>query len=481
MKKAPSIKINYILNFSYQLLAIIVPVITTPYVSRILHADGIGAYSYTFSIATYCAMISALGLTTYGQLEAAKLRDNIHERSVLFWEISIARMILTVFAAFLYFWFGKFLSNNIVLYRIMLIYIIAEALDVSWFFQGLEMFKITVLRNIIVRLLSTICIFVYIREGNDLTLYAIILQASSLVGNILLWPSIFQFVKWCPIKQLVFYRHWKKSIIFFIPTIATSVYTVLDKSMIGLITKSSFENGYYEQAHKIEQIILVALTSLGTVTLPRLTYLWDKGDDSSVRRMLNKSTSFILVLSLPMMFGLIAIADRLIPLFLGIGYEPCILMLRIFSILLVVVGLDNTIGKQCLVARGYQRFFNRGVIAGACINFLANLILIPRFGGNGAAIGSVLAEVTILCIFLYYGRDVISVNSIVKGLLRYGFFGIVMEICTWMVGKILPMTVFGLIVQILVGGFVYLFLLFITKDPFFRTVSGYLMNRFMHN
>lgn len=473
MEREPSIKKNYIFNLFYQLLAIIVPVITTPYVSRILQADGIGAYSYALSIVTYCSMIAALGVATYGQLEIAKLRENIHDRSIVFWEIVIARIVLSIVLVAVYFGIGRFLTTNLTLYRIMVINLVADALDISWLFQGLEQFKVTVIRNTFIRLISTICIFVFIRTKNDLMLYAIILQGSTLIGNVLLWPYIRRFVQICPIKELKFYKHWKNSIIYFIPTVATSVYTVLDKSMIGLITKSSFENGYYEQAHKIEQILLVALTSLGTVTLPRLTYLWDKGDSKSVELMLKKTTEFVSFMAFPMMFGISAVTEKLIPLFLGNGYEPCIGMLRIFSILLVVVGLDNTIGKQCLVATGRQSLFNRGVIAGACVNFIANLILIPRFMGNGAAVGSVLAELTILCIFLYYGRDVISVYAIAREMIHYGTLGLIMGICTWGVGKILPLSVWGLLIQVLFGGLVYLLLLIFSKDAFLE----YLFNR----
>lgn len=466
MDKEPSIKKNYVLNLSYQVLAVIVPLITTPYVSRVLQADGIGEYSYALSIVTYFSMIAALGVATYGQLEVAKLRYNTIERSKVFWEINLARLITTFLMIVVYEIMEPFLATNAVLYQIMLINLVAGALDISWFFQGLEEFKVTVFRNFIIKILSTVCIFAFVRSKTDLGLYACILQGSTLIGNVLLWPYLKKYLCVINIKDIKFHRHWKSSLIYFIPTVATSVYTVLDKSMIGLITKSSFENGYYEQAHKIEQILIVVLTSLGTVTLPRLAYLWDNGDKEAIGKMLKNTTDFILFLSFPMMFGLIATADKLIPVFLGNGYEPCVKMLKIFAVLLVVVGLDNTIGKQCLVATGRQNLFNRGVIVGAIVNFVCNIPLIIFLGATGAAIGSVLAECTILFIFIFYSRDVLNVRGTVKGGLRYCCLGLIMGLVTWTAGLCLPISIMGLIVQIMVGIVTYLLLLLITKDQY---------------
>lgn len=466
MAKTPSIRNNYIYNVLYQGLAVIVPLITTPYVSRVLQADGIGEYSYALSIVSYFSMVAALGVATYGQLETAKLRDNPQERSTFFWEIFIARFVTTIVSAIIYILLGTVLQSNTMIYKIMLINLVSGAMDISWFFQGLEQFKLTVLRNGLVRIICTILIFVFVRNKSDLILYVFILQGSTLVGNILLWPYLTKYLHRIKFSNIKFYRHWRNSLVYFIPMVATSVYTVLDKSMIGFITKSSYENGYYEQAHKIEQVLIVVLTSLGSVTLPRLAYLWKQGDRKSVEHMMKWTTNFILFLSFPMMFGVFAISNKLIPLFLGPGFEPCIQLLCVFSVLLVVVGLDNTIGKQCLVATGRQAKFNRGVIVGAIVNFLANLFLINMLGALGAAIGSVLAECSILLILIYYSRDVLSLTGIVKGVARYGGAAALMGVITWGIGLLLKTTVACLLLQTLVGVLTYGIILTIIKDPF---------------
>lgn len=470
MESKPSIKKNYILNLAYQIVAVCVPIITTPYVSRVLQPDGIGAYSYTLSITTYFSMFAALGIATYGQLEIAKHRDDKVLRSELFFEIMVARLLTTAVMLGLYRFSMPIFGTYPVLYRIMAIFIVAEAVDISWFFQGLEQFKVTVTRNFVIKLISTICIFTFIKSKDDLVLYAIILQGSTFLGNILLWPYLKEYLVKVNIHKMKFYRHWRESLIYFIPTVATSVYTVLDKSMIGLFTKSSLENGYYEQAHKIEQILLVFLTSLGTVTLPRLVYVWNQGDKRALNGIMSKTFNYILMVSFPMMFGICAVADKLIPLFLGDGYEPCISLLRVFSILLVVVGLDNIIGKQCLVATGRQNLFNRGVIAGAAVNFVTNIILIRRLGSLGAAYGSVIAECTILIVFIYYSKNVFKPSILINGCFRYATVGSIMGIVVWWIGKHVAISVTGIIIQIIVGVSLYFVLLILIKDPILKTV-----------
>lgn len=478
MENKPSIKKNYILNLAYQILAVCVPIITTPYVARVLQPDGIGAYSYTLSIATYFSMFAALGIATYGQLQIAKYRNDKVLRSKLFFEIMLARLATTVVMLLGYCFAMPIFGRYATLYKVMAVFIIAEAVDISWFFQGLEQFKVTVTRNCVIKIISTICIFIFVKNKDDLTLYAVILQGSTLLGNILLWPYLKNYLLKVNIHEMKFYRHWKESLMYFIPTVATSVYTVLDKSMIGLFTKSSLENGYYEQAHKIEQILLVFLTSLGTVTLPRLVYVWNQGDKKVLNEIMSKTFNFILMISFPMMFGICSIADKLIPLFLGEGYEPCIPLLRIFSILLVVVGLDNTIGKQCLVATGRQKFFNRGVIAGAGVNFIFNIILIRKLGSLGAACGSVIAECTILMVFIYYSKDIFEVSTLLKSCGRYAILGTIMGIVVWWLGKQVTVSVAGIIIQIIGGVFVYFALLVLIKDPILKVAIKSVGNKF---
>lgn len=475
--KSPSLKHNYLMNLAYQILSIVVPIITTPYVSRVLTPDGIGAYSYSLSIVTYFSMFATLGMATYGQLQIAQFRDNKEIRSKIFVEIVIARLSLSLVVVAAYFLCKPILGMYGVLYNVLVINIVSCALDVSWFFQGLEEFRITVTRNFIIRIISTVLIFACIRTKNDLVLYAIIIQGSTLLGNISLMPYIRKYVILTEVGWRKIPYHLKESIVYFIPTIATSVYTILDKSMLGWIFKSAAENGYYEQAHKIEQMLVVIVTSLGVVTLPRMVYLHKNSENDEINRIMEKTLAFVLMISVPMCFGLIGISKTLIPIFLGAGYEPCIPLLRIFSLLLVLIGLDNTIGRQCLVAFGRQKEYNRGVICGAITNLSVNIILIPRLGAVGAAIATVSAEFVILSIFLFLSRGQLSIIKFLLSLFKYLLSGITMLVAVLYTASHVDSGVLGLIFQITVGILVYLICLLIAKDKYIISIIRMVVNK----
>ena len=466
MNNRKEIVVNYIYNLAYQMLAILVPIITTPYVARILQADGVGVYSYTLSIVTYFGVVAGLGTANYGQLEIAKCRDSKRELGNVFWGIFTSRIITYGIVILAYIVFIFFAHENKIMYTILIAFLVSQMLDISWFFQGIEDFKKTVTRNFIIKIISTALIFLLVKKKTDLYLYVIIVQGSILIGNIVLFPYLKGAIDRPMFAIKDIYKHIKSSLVFFIPTVATTVYTMLDKSMIGIITKSNAQNGYYEQAHKIEQILVTLLTSLATVMLPRLTYLNNKKSNDEIHKLLDITTHYIIILACPMLFGLLGISDDLIPWFLGSGYDECILLLNIFSFLLVIVGLDNTIGKQCLMAMGRQRQFNQGVIIGALFNFIINLILIPSYGSVGAAIASVFAESIILTVFLYYCKDLINIEEMLKCIFKYSVISCVMYLimCIW---NLVDLTYLERIIgKTITGTVFYTLSLLIIKDNF---------------
>lgn len=476
-----NIKKNYLLNVAYQLLAICIPLITTPYVSRVLQAEGIGAYSYTVSIVTYFSMFGTLGLSTHGQLEVAKVQNDIYKRSVVLYEIFVTKIAMLLIATVAYYVCFPILGTYSSLYTLLGINLLSTVFDISWFFQGIEQFKVTVTRNFFIKIFCTVLILIFVKDKQDLILYALILQGSTLASNISLIPALKQYVIKVKLSDFHFSKHIKASLIYFIPTIATSVYTTLDKSMIGWITNSAYENGVYEQAHKIEQILVTVVTSIGTVTLPRITFLFKHNEADGIKKIMDNTIQFVLLLSIPMCIGLCAISSRLIPLFLGDGYNACINLVRIFSLLIIIVGLDNTIGKQCLVAMGRQQLFNRGVIFGATINLICNTILIPILKSQGAAIGSVLAEGVILILFCKYSKDYIDIKKTVVCALKYLLASLIMSAVVIILGNFLIASWISLIIQMAVGVLCYVFALLIMHDKTLFMIIRLLTKRIMRH
>ena len=265
-----SIKKNYLYNLIYQSLILIVPLITTPYLSRVLGAEAIGIYSYTISITTYFVLFGSLGIALYGQREIAYVQDDKEKRSTVFIEILLMRFITLGISMLIFYLSFVKQGQYSTYYKILILEIISNSIDISWFFQGIEEFKKTVVRNAIVKIISVICIFIFVKNTNDLLKYFIIYVLSTFLGNLSLWMYLPKYIEKVNLKNIKIFKHLKPAIALFIPQIAVQIYTVLDKTMIGAIVDDKAEVGFYEQSQKIVKLLLAIATSLGTVMSPRM-------------------------------------------------------------------------------------------------------------------------------------------------------------------------------------------------------------------
>ncbi len=459
---------NYIYNLIYQVLVIILPLITTPYVSRILGAENIGIYSYTLSIVTYFVLIGSLGIATYGQREIAYVQSDKKKRSSIFWEIIIFRIItMIVVSIFYYFMYIKG-TQYTSYYKILILELISSCLDISWFFQGMEEFKKTVLRNTIVKVLSIICIFSLVKTVNDLSVYILIYALSNLVGNISLWAYLPKYIQKIDIKELKLLRHLRPVIALFIPQIAIQLYTVLDKVMIGAMVENKVESGYYEQAQKIIKILLTIVTALGTVMLPRIANKFADGKTDEIKRNIKTSFKFTYLLAFPMLFGIIAISNRFVPVFLGAGYEEVSLLIKIISPIILMIGLSNVIGNQYLLPTKRQKAFTISVLCGAIVNLILNFILIKRYEAIGASIATVIAETTVVAIQFICVRNEIKFLEIIKLGLKNLIASIIMLFIAILIEKIMKnqSSYIIILIQVCTGIIAYFAMLLILKDKF---------------
>lgn len=342
-----SIAVNYILNTTYQILILIVPLITTPYISRVLGAEGIGVYSYTYSVVSYFLIVAAMGTTTYGQRTIAYYQDDKYKRSCKFFEILLFRALTTGVCSIGYIWYlcSPYCQYNKVA-TIQIIYLIAIAFDISWLFQGLEDFKRIVLRNTIAKIFNVVLILTVVKQAGDVDKYTFILAGMTFVANISVWPyvpKIIQKVKLSDVKPL---KNTREIFLLFIPTIAIQVNAVLDKTMIGGFAISAAENGYYEQTEKIVRMALAVVTSLGTVMIPRIAKLFHDKKTEQMRQYIQQSYQFVWIIGIPIMMGVMAIADTFVPVFYGSGYDKIKILLPIYSLSVIPVALSNVTGCQ---------------------------------------------------------------------------------------------------------------------------------------
>ena len=481
MSNKKSVKKNYIYNVLYQILTIIIPVITTPYLSRVLGAEKIGIYSYTLSIATYFVLIGSLGISLYGQREIAYVQDDVEKRSKTFLEIFIMKCITMILAIIVFYITFCTKGDYSIYYKILILEIIANIIDISWLLQGMEEFKKTVIRNTIVKVLGVICIFIFIKNQDDLYKYFLIYVLSNTFGNITLWGYIKKYIKKISFGDLNIKRHIKPAILLFIPQVAIQVYTLLDKTMLGLLSNEMTNVGFYEQSQKIIKTALVLVTSLGTVVAPRIASIIASGKKKEVSNYLEKSYHFVWLVGFPLMTGLIAISKTLIPWFLGEEFFPSISITMVGAILIMAIGLNNVSGMQYLIPSKKQNLFTKSVVVAAIVNFTLNYIFIPKYGAMGAIVASVIAEILTIFIQSYDIRKDINIKIIVKDSLKYIVGSIIMFIPVYLIGVYMQPKIYTTVFQVFVGVIVYGLYLLIIKDHFLIDYFSKIFNKIRRN
>ena len=465
MKK--SITKNYIYNLTYQILIIILPIITTPYLSRVLGAENLGIYSYTLAIATYFITFGSLGVALYGQREIAFEQDNTDKYSKTFWEILIFRFITMSISIVLYYIVFINGTQYQLYYKILLLEIIGNCIDISWFFQGLEEFKKTVFRNTIVKIISLISIFAFVKTKNDLTIYFVIYVLSTLIGNLTLWFYLPKYLVHVNFKDLQIFKHLKPTLTLFVPQIAVQVYTLLDKTMTGTIISDKSEVGYYDQAQKIIKMLLTIITSFGTVMMPRIANTYSKGDKEQIQKYMSNSFCVVFMLAFPLIFGIASVAPAFVPLFFGEGYDKVIILMRVISPIILLIGLSNVTGTQYLLPIKRQTEYTISVICGAIINFIMNMILIPKYGAIGASIGTVIAEFTVTAVQAYFVKKDFDFKKVLLLSKNYIISSIAMFVlCFGLSNLINKNAILSICLQVILGAITYFIILFLMKDQF---------------
>lgn len=474
MAKKSVIK-NYFLNLSYQIVVMLASLITPPYLARTIGAEAIGIYSYTVSIATYFMLIASMGINIYGQREIAYFQNDKEKSTKVFIELMIIRTVSTIIMC-LIFYFVFCINNLYSKYYLFLVFvIIATLFDITWFFKGLEEFKVAVIRSIAMRIGSVICIFVFIKKPNDLWKYFLIYVLGELLGNGALWINLKKYLASIKLKDINLKKHLKPVLILFIPQVAMQIYTVLDKTMIGKILGDMNEVAYYEQSQKIIKLALTVVTSLSGVMLPRMASIFANGTKEQMQEYLYKAFRFVSILVFPIIFGIIAISNNFVPWYYGDGFEKVAIILMVFAPIVFSIGFNDLIGMQYLVATNKQKEYVRTIIAGAIINIIFNLILIPKFMSVGATISSIIAETVVLILQYMCIRKEINFMQLVKNSKNYIFSSICMFIIIILVSIVLKPNPISTIIQICIGGIVYLILLIILKDKVISEIKQKLL------
>lgn len=479
-RKKNSLGLNYIFNFISQIVTLVIPLITTPYLARIFLEEGSGQIAFSNTIITYFTMIANLGYSVYGQREIAKCQDDKYKKSKIFWEIFIIRCVLTLIS------YGTLLGTMLIhvypevyttLILLFSIQIIAVVFDVSYFYQGEEDFKYIALRNLVMRILCLICIFIFVKTKEDIWKYALLYSVSIFLANISMWPKLRKSLQKIFVRDLSFKKHFLPSLIIFLPTLATTVYASLDKIMIGYLTANpDYENGCYNQALKLNQTILILITVIDSIMIARNSHNYSKGDFNQVKNHIYFGANYVWHLGLPLIVGMCILSSNLSSWYLGAGYDEVYLLLDIMSVRFIVSGMACVFGNQLFIPIGKEKYTTIAHIITCISNLILNFIFIPLYGAIGGAITTALAEAIdfiVLSIFVLKGKYV-SIKKIILMMWKPALCALIMGIPIYFINQAMRYSIWSFILSIGVGSIVYGVCLLIVKDRYVFSIIAFL-------
>ena len=390
-----SLKKNISYNFAYQLLILALPLVTAPYLSRVIGASGVGVYSYSYSIATYFVYFIKMGLDNYGNRAIAGCQDDPDERSRVFWSIYAMQIACFVLAGGGYVLYCFGLAGNVDVALLQGLYVLSALFDINWFFFGMEQFKLTVIRNTIVKTVTVALVFFLVRDAGDVDVYIAIMSCGFLVSQVVLWPFLRRYVRFVRPTIHEVLTHVKPNLVLFVPVIAISIYNTLSKIILGYMA-GEVEVGYFENAAKIASVPGSLVAAIGTVMLPRTSALLAKGEVERARVHTDETLISVMAFTALASFGIPMISRPFTLLFYGPGFDTTAEVLIVLCATVPLLGFGNVIRTQYLIPAKKDSVFLWSAVCGAVVNFFVNIALIPTLGAVGSAWASVAAEAAVL-------------------------------------------------------------------------------------
>lgn len=402
--KTNSLKLNFIMNALLTLSSFLFPMLTFPYVSRILGPEGIGKVSFAQSIITYFTLFAQLGIPSYGIRVCAQNRDNKEELSRIVQELTIISLVMTAIVYAVLFVSVELVDrfrNERLLILISSASILFGSIGIEWMYKGLEQYAYITTRSLLFKVISVLLMFALIHAKEDYLIYGAISIFASSASQLLNLINARKYIHLKPCGHWCFARHLKPIGVFMAMSCATTIYTNLDTVMLGFMT-TDVDVGYYNAAVKIKIILVAVVTSLGTVLLPRASYYVKNNMADEFSRVVAKSFGFVASVSFPaaIYFGLFA--KQGILFLSGNAFLPSVLTMQLIMPTIILIGLSNVTGIQILVPMNGERFVLYSEIAGAIVDVIVNAVLIPRMASSGAAIGTSVAELAVLIVQLYF-------------------------------------------------------------------------------
>ena len=382
---------------------LVFPLVTFPYVTRIMGPDSLGLFNYTTAIAEYFTLFASLGFPVYGIREVAQSKDDPKKLQDVTSAIFTANAIACLFVYAAYFVTSLFLAHSVPdfwLYFVLGLSVLLSCISFDWFYQGVEDFKYITIRSIVVRVISIACLFIFVRSENDVLSYAVLTIAGTCGNNILNLIRLRKYVK-LSFSMKDCRKHARGASVLFLGTIAVSLYTNLNSVMVGALGTMAAV-AYFTTGNKLVQMLMTVLGAITSSIIPRMAYLVGKGDEEESTQLQRKTLNLLLYVSVPMVFGIIALARPLVLMFGGKEFMPAVPVMQILSTLLVIITLSGFLANQILIPMHKEKYGNYCVGGGAITNLALNFFLIPRCGEVGVAVSVVMAEIVVTAMHFHF-------------------------------------------------------------------------------
>lgn len=449
---------NLIYNIFYQILIIILPLITAPYISRVLGSHNVGVYSYTQAFANYFYLFAMLGVNNYGNRTIAAVRDDRYEVSKTFWEIFSFQFILGLSISTIYLIYCLlFVTEDKIIYLMQFFYVASAVFDVNWLCFGLEKFKFTTIRSTAIRLTMAALTFLLVKTQDDLAIYTAILSGGNLVAVLVIWPFIRKNIDFIKPSGKSILKHLKPNLVLFWPVIAVSLYNIMDKLMLGAMSTKE-EVGFYTYAERIAQIPNTLILALDSVIMPRMSNLLAKKDSKTASFLMDNVMMFAMLMASAMSFGLAAVGPTFAPWFYGKEFSRCGLFIVMLSPVIIFKGWAGALRTQYIIPAKKDSIYVISLTVGAVVNLILNTLLIPKYEGVGAVIGTIMAEFTVCFIQFYMVRKDVNIKEYVKNGISFCLIGFIMYVVIYFIREIFNKPLMIMVSQVLIGSIVYLLL-----------------------
>ncbi|WP_195986658.1 oligosaccharide flippase family protein [Clostridium sp. D53t1_180928_C8] len=455
---------NYLYNTVYQIMSMLIPLITMPYLTRVFDPEQLGLNSLSLSIANYFMLFGVLGMQMYGNRQIAYVRDNKEKLAKTFWSLYTVQLATSTVSLIAYYVFiSCFTTVNTTIYLIQGLNIISVMIDISWLFMGLEDFKKVVIRNTFARLVGLACIFIFIKSPDDLLLYALLTVLVNIVSILLMWLYVPRYVGSIVIDKKIVRRTIKPLLKLFLPQIATQVYTLLARTLVGFLSTKD-QVIFYDYSQRIVNMVLAMITSIGVVLLPRVSNIIGNGKREEVPRIIEKTFKIVSYLAIPMSIGLMCVSKILVSWFLSPKYLSVGQLTAWTSLIIIAVSWANIIGVQYLIATKQENKYTLSIIIAAIVNLIMNLCLIPSHGAAGAIISLIVAEYIGIVIQLILVRKQLPIKRMLLGVVKYVIVSLIMGVFVVFIGNSISNGMLANIVQGISGVVIYIVIMFIIKD-----------------